>query len=91
MNLLIQIRDYIRDAQKEISLSELSRHFDQPEEVMHDMAKRWVDKGVIERLTIIADSSCSVSTCGNSKGCSGCPSVLTMPKMMVFYKWKDSV
>ncbi len=91
MNLLIQIRDYIRDAQKEISLSELSHHFDQPEEVMQDMVKRWVDKGVIERLTIISDLSCAASACGNSKGCSGCPSALAMPKMMVFYKWKDSV
>ncbi len=84
MSLLIRIRDFIKDAQREVSLSELSYHFGQPEEVMREMVKRWVDKGVVKQTMLISDTSCA-SACGSKNGCGGCPSALMTPKMVISY------
>ena len=86
MNLLICIRNFIKDAQREVSLSELSYQFGQPEDVMREMVKRWVDKGVIKQTMLISDTSCA-SACGSKNGCGGCPSASMTPKMIISYQY----
>ena len=88
MSLLIRIRDFIKDAQREVSLSELSYHFGQPEDVMRDMVKRWVNKGVIKQTMLISDSSCT-SVCSSKNACSGCSSALIAPKMIISYQYNQ--
>lgn len=63
--ILIDIKDYIFQ-HKEVTLPQLAMHFQMPESAIENMVEVWVQKKIIEKLTL---------TCGSFKdnsGCGGC-------------------
>lgn len=63
--ILIEIKDYIIQ-HKEVTLPQLAMRFQMPESAIENMVAVWVQKKVIEKLTL---------TCGtfsDQSGCGGC-------------------
>lgn len=90
--ILIDIKKFIQD-QKEVTLPQLSRQFNVPDEVMKDMVKRWVDKGLVDlddpshkTIPILSDNTCQTGGCG-SGGCGSC-SFKDMG-VVIKYRWHD--
>ncbi len=63
--ILINIKDYIIQ-HKEVALPQLAMHFQVPESAMENMVEIWVQKNVIEKLTL------TCSTFSDHSGCGGC-------------------
>lgn len=90
--ILIDIKNYIQ-AQKVVTLPQLSREFNVPNEVMEDMVKRWVDKGLVDlddenakTIPIHNGNACGSSGCG-SGGCGSCS--FKQMGAVIKYRWHD--
>ena len=79
--ILIEIRDFIKMHQ-EVTLTQLSRHFDVAPDAMKDMVNRWVMKGFVSQM-IMSDNCNTNSSC--SSGCGSC--TVAKPGETVSYRW----
>lgn len=64
--ILLDIKNYIIQ-QKEVTLPQLAMHFQMPESAIENMMEIWVQKNIIEKLTLTCGTFSDNSDCG---GCS---------------------
>ena len=72
--ILSEIRDYLA-SRGQVTLADISLHFDTEPDAMRGMLERWVSKGRLERRKVEA-------ACGTS--CTRCD-----PAAMELYVWRD--
>lgn len=67
--ILLNIKQYILQ-HKEVTLSQLAKHFHMPESAIEAMADVWVSKGILEKLTLNCSAFHNAAHCGQClKGC----------------------
>lgn len=73
--ILTDFRDFVR-TRRIVSLHELSLHFKCEASAADAMMQRWVDKGLVERITMDA---------GKCGACMMCPG-----DVKIHYEWKET-
>lgn len=67
--ILLDIKNYIIQ-QQEVTLPQLAMHFQMPESAIENMVEIWVQKKIIEKLTLTCSTFNDHSGCGScSDGC----------------------
>ncbi|WP_434777582.1 FeoC-like transcriptional regulator [Neisseria sp. Ec49-e6-T10] len=88
--LLLQIKDYI-EANHEVSLSHLAKHFNIPVSAMQDMVYQWVKKGkvaIVQKNKETCSTTEKSSQVACSGQCGGCAQTIKETNLSeVWYQW----